>query len=151
MSNEVEEFIRSEVGQVYRSEWLTVDQATIQAFADATHDWNFLHVDPDAAGKTEFGTTIAHGFLVLSLIVPLRADLPRPRFPNLRMGVNYGLEQVRWVQPVRSGRRIRGTFTIAEIAAAGPSRYREVMDVHVEVEDSDRPAMVARWLTMYFQ
>ena len=151
MDEEIAKFIADDVGKTYASDWLTVDQATIQAFADATHDWNFLHVDPEAAGKTEFGTTIAHGFLVLSLIVPLRADLPRPRFPNLRMGVNYGLEHVRWVQPVRSGKRIRGTFTIAAIAEAGPGRFREEMEVTVEVEDSERPAMVAKWITMYFQ
>ena len=151
MSNEVEEFIQSETGKTYVSDWLEVDQAMIQAFADTTRDWNFLHVDPEAAAKTEYGGTIAHGFLVLSLLAPLRQDLPRPRFPGLRMGVNYGLERVRFVQPVPSGRRVRGRFTVASIAPDESGRFREEVDVAVEVEGMERPAMVGRWLTMYFQ
>lgn len=151
MSDETDEFIRSETGKTYVSDWLEVSQDVIQAFADATHDWNFLHVDPEAAAKTEYGTTIAHGFLVLSLLAPLRQNLPRPRFPRLRMGVNYGVEKVRFIQAVPSGKRIRGKFTVASIAADDPGRFREEMDVVVELEGSERPAMVARWLTMYFQ
>lgn len=150
MSNEEEEFIRSETGKTYVSDWLEVDQATINAFADATRDWNFLHVDPEAAAKTEYGGTIAHGFLALSLLAPLRQGLPRPRFPGMRMGVNYGIEKVRFVQPVRSGKRIRGNFTITEVAPAGEGRFREVMDFVIEVEGLERPAVVGSWLTMYF-
>lgn len=150
MSEEVELFIRAETGKTYVSDWLEVDQATIDAFADATRDWNFLHVDPEAAAKTEYGGTIAHGFLALSLLAPLRSGLPRPRFPDLRMGVNYGVEKVRFVQPVRSGKRIRGRFTITSIAPDDPGRFREEMDFVVEVEGAERPAVVGRWLTMYF-
>jgi acyl dehydratase len=151
MQDTVAQFIESETGQIYVSDWLTVDQATIQAFADATRDWNFLHVDPEAASKTEFGSTIAHGFLVLSLLAPMRQDLPRPRFPGLRLGVNYGLERTRWVQPVLAGSRIRGRFTVASIAPDEPGRYREELEVIVEIEGNARPAMVARWITMYFE
>jgi len=116
MDNDTAMFIREETGKSYASDWLEVDQAMIDAFADTTRDWNFLHVDPEAAASTEFGSTIAHGFLVLSLLAPMRQSLPRPRFPGLRMGVNYGLERVRWVQPVLSGKRIRGRFAIASVA-----------------------------------
>ena len=151
MRKEVAEFIESEVGKVYSSGWLLVDQAMIDAFADATRDWNFLHVDPEAAGRTEYGTTIAHGFFVMSLLVPLRNDAARPRFPDLRMGVNYGLERVRWVQPVRSGTRIRGHFTVAAVTETEPGRFREVLDVRIEAEGLERPAMVGQWLTMYFE
>lgn len=150
MSDEEEEFIRSETGKTYVSNWLEVDQAMIDAFADATRDWNFLHVDPEAAAKTEYGGTIAHGFLALSLLAPLRQGLPRPRFPGMRMGVNYGVEKVRFVQPVRSGKRVRGNFTITEVAPAGEGRFREVMDFVIEVEGLERPAVVGSWLTMYF-
>jgi acyl dehydratase len=150
VSSEVELFVKAETGKTYVSDWLEVDQTTIDAFADATRDWNFLHVDPEAAAKTEYGGTIAHGFLVLSLLAPLRSGLPRPRFPNLKMGVNYGVEKVRFVQPVRSGKRVRGRFTIASIASDDPGRFREEMDFAVEVEGMERPAMVGRWLTMYF-
>lgn len=151
MNSEVEQFIEAETGKTYVSDWLEVDQATINAFADATRDWNFLHVDPEAASKTEYGGTIAHGFLVLSLLAPLRSGLPRPRFPNLRMGVNYGVEKVRFVQPVCSGRRIRGRFKITGIVPDEGGRFREEMDFAIEVEGSERPAVVGRWLTMYFQ
>jgi acyl dehydratase len=149
MQDEIAAYIAAETGQTRYSDWLEVDQTMISAFADTTRDWNFLHVDAEAAGKTEFGGTIAHGFLVLSLLAPLRSMVTHPRFPKLRVGVNYGLEHVRWVQPVRSGSRIRGKFTLVEISESQPGRYREVQDVEVEVEGLDRPAMVAQWLTMY--
>ncbi len=149
MQAEIAEFIRSEVGQTYVSDWLLVDQAMITSFADTTRDWNFLHVDAGAAGETEFGGTIAHGFLVLSLLAPLRSETPRARFPQLRVGVNYGIESLRWVQPVRSGSRIRAHFKVAAITETAPGRYREEMDVTVECEGLERPAMVARWLMLF--
>ncbi len=149
MQEEISQYIAAEIGQTYVSDWLEVDQAMLNQFADATRDWNFLHVDPEAAGATEFGGTIAHGFLVLSLLAPLRSETPRPRFPHLRVGVNYGIEQLRWVQPVRSGSRIRGHFKVAAITETAPGRYREELEVTVECEGLERPAMVARWLTMY--
>ena len=149
MQQAISQYIAAEIGKTYFSDWLLVDQAMLNQFADATRDWNFLHVDPEAAGATEFGGTIAHGFLVLSLLAPLRSETPRPRFPHLRVGVNYGIEHLRWVQPVRSGSRIRGHFKVAAITATAPGRYREELEVTVECEGLDRPAMVARWLTMY--
>ena len=149
MQAEIEEFIRNETGKTYVSDWTLVDQALIDRFADVTRDWNFMHVDPEAAAQTEFGGTIAHGFLVLSLLAPLRSETPRPRIPGLRVGVNYGFERVRWVQPVRSGSRIRATFRVEAITETDPGRYREELDVVVEVEGLARPAVAARWLTMY--
>lgn len=149
MNDAVGDFIRDEIGKTYVSDWMLVDQPLIDSFADVTRDWMFLHVDPEAAAQTEFGGTIAHGFLVLSLLAPLRSGTPRPRFPGLRLGVNYGFERVRWVQPVRSGSRIRASFRVEAIIEAGPGRYREELDVTVEVEGLERPAVAARWLTMY--
>ena len=143
-------YIAREVGRGYASDWIMVDQPMISAFADVTRDWNFLHVDPQKAGATEFGSTIAHGFLVLSLFAPFRETIVRESFPGLRVGVNYGLEGVRWVGPVRAGKRIRGHFTIAALTEEKPGRFREEMDVRVEVEREDRPALVARWITCYF-
>lgn len=149
MSSELDDFIRAEKGKSYRSDWLLVDQDLIDRFADTTRDWMFLHVDPAKAAETEFGGTIAHGFLLLSLLAPLRSETPRPRLPGMRMGVNYGFDRIRFISPVRSGRRIRATFTIAELERDGPGQIREVMDVTLEVEGVERPAVVARWLTMY--
>lgn len=151
MNAQQAEYIASEVGKTYVTDWLTVDQPMISAFADVTRDWNFLHVDPERAGATEFGSTIAHGFLVLSLFAPLRGEMERDSFPGMRVGVNYGLERVRWVGPVKAGKRIRGHFTIASLSEEKPGRFREEMDVSVEVEGEARPALVARWITCYLE
>jgi len=149
VSDELEHFIREEQGKSYTSDWLVVDQELIDRFADTTRDWMFLHVDPVKAAETEFGGTIAHGFLVLSLFAPLRSETPRPRLPGMRTGVNYGFDKVRFISPVRSGSRIRAHFTVTELRRDGPSQVREMMDVTLEVEGIARPAVVARWLTMY--
>jgi acyl dehydratase len=149
MNREQADFIAAEQGKAYRSGWLMVDQPLIDRFADTTRDWMFLHVDPEKAAATEFGGTIAHGFLLLSLLAPLRSETPRPTLPGLRTGLNYGFDRIRFISPVRSGRRIRARFAIAELAEEAPGRIREAMDVTLEVEDSDRPAVIARWLTMY--
>lgn len=149
MPAELAEFIESEVGRRYVSDWLLVDQPLIDRFADTTRDWMFLHVDPEKAARTEFGGTIAHGFLLLSLLAPLRSDTPRPSLPGLRVGLNYGFEKIRFINPVRSGSRIRARFSIDAIDEVSPGKYREDMGVTLEIEGADRPAVVASWLTMY--
>jgi acyl dehydratase len=149
MNNELDDFIRVEQGKRYLSDWLTVDQPLIDRFADTTRDWMFLHVDPVKAAETEFGGTIAHGFLLLSLLAPLRSETPRPRLPGMRTGLNYGFDRIRFISPVRSGSRIRAQFAVAELARNGPAQVREAMDVTLEIEGVERPAVVARWLTMY--
>lgn len=149
MSSDVDDFIRAEEGKSYVSGWLTVDQDLIDRFADTTRDWMFLHVDPVKAAETEFGGTIAHGFLLLSLLAPLRSETPRPHLPGLRSGLNYGFDRVRFVSPVRSGSRIRAHFTVTELRRDGPAQVREAMDVTLEIEGVSRPAVAARWLTMY--
>jgi acyl dehydratase len=149
VSNELEDFIHDEQGKSYVSDWMLVDQALIDRFADTTRDWMFLHVDPEKAAQTEFGGTIAHGFLLLSLFAPLRSETPRPRLPGMRTGVNYGFDKVRFISPVRSGSRIRAHFTVTELRRDGTGQVREMMDVTLEVEGVERPAVVARWLTMY--
>lgn len=149
LNSEVEGFIRAEEHKSYISDWLLVDQELIDRFADTTRDWMFLHVDPEKAAETEFGGTIAHGFLILSLLAPLRSGTPRPAMPGLRVGLNYGFERIRFINPVRSGSRIRAVFTIAAIDEVGPGRFREDMAVTIEIEGQERPAVVANWLTMY--
>ena len=149
VSREVDDFIRAEKGKRYTSDWLLVDQELIDRFADTTRDWMFLHVDAEKAAKTEFGGTIAHGFLILSLLAPLRSGTPRPTLPGLRVGLNYGFERIRFINPVRSGSRIRAVFTISAIDEVGPGKFREDMAVTIEIEGQERPAVVANWLTMY--
>src|ERR1700761_324064 len=94
--------LQERIGQTQVSDWLLVDQAMIDLFADATGDHQFIHIDPERAARTPFGGTIAHGFLLLSLLPRLQAGMERPWPGEVRMGVNYGFERVRFVSPVRS-------------------------------------------------
>ena len=124
-----------------------VDQDRISAFAEATEDRQFIHVDPKAAAKTPFGGTIAHGFLTLSLLSRMAAEtLLVP--DTTKMVVNYGLDRVRFLAPVRSGKRIRGRFTLdgVEEKASGQILLRHV--ISVEIENEDKPALSAVWLTL---
>jgi acyl dehydratase len=130
------------------SRWFLIDQARIDAFADVTEDHQFIHVDPEAAKSTPFGGTIAHGFLTLSMLSALARDaLPRPR--GVAMGVNYGFEKLRFVAPVRAGRRIRGRFVLLDVVKRSLLEFQMRNKVTVEIEGSDKPALVAEWLTLY--
>ena len=114
--------IRARVGEeIGTSGWITVDQARIAAFAEATEDRQFIHVDPDMAAQTPFGGTVAHGFLTLSLLSRMAAEVMLVP-ETLQMAVNYGCEKVRFLAPVRSGKRVRGRFTLecVEDKAPGP-------------------------------
>ena len=140
--------IRARVGEeVGVSRWRTIDQARIDCFADASDDHQFIHVDPQAAARTPFGGTVAHGFLTLSMISIMAAEatlLP----PTAAMVVNYGLERTRFIAPVRSGKRIRGRFTLASVEEKVAGRLLLRHDVTVEIEDEDKPALTAQWLTL---
>ena len=136
-------------GEVGVSEWILVDQARIDSFADVTEDHQFIHVDPEAAAKTPFGGTIAHGFLTLSLLSRMAADaMLRP--DNVKMGVNYGFERVRFLAPVRSGKRVRGRFVLASFEEKRPGQYQFVHTVTVEIEGEEKPALIADWIGMIF-
>jgi acyl dehydratase len=142
--------IRGRVGQdVGVSGWLTVGQDRITAFADATEDRQFIHVDPEAAGRTPFGGTIAHGFLTLSLLSRMAADtilVP----DTTKMVVNYGLDRVRFLAPVRAGKRVRGRFSLDGVEEKAPGQILLRHVVTVEIEDEDKPALSAVWLTLLF-
>jgi acyl dehydratase len=142
--------IRARVGQeVGVSGWLPVDQARIDAFAEATEDRQFIHVDPEAAKQTPFGGTIAHGFLSLSLLSRMAAEaslLP----DGLKMAVNYGFDRVRFLAPVRSGKRVRGRFTLDSVDEKAPGQLLIRQRVTVEIEDEEKPALTAEWLGLMF-
>jgi acyl dehydratase len=138
-----------QIGQTFRSEWLLVDQPMIDAFADATGDHQFIHVDPVRAAATPFGGTVAHGFLLLSLLSQLHETTPRPPIAGLKMGINYGFERVRFVHPVRSGSRIRGAFTLTAIEEKRPGQFQQQTDVTVEIEGIDKPALTAVWIGQF--
>jgi acyl dehydratase len=140
--------IRSRVGtQVGVSGWLTIDQARIDAFADATEDRQFIHVDAEASAQTPFGGTIAHGFLSLSLLSRMGAEtmlLPE----GMTMAVNYGLDRVRFLAPVKSGKRVRGRFTLDSVEEKAPGHILMRHTVTVEIEGEEKPALTAQWLTL---
>jgi acyl dehydratase len=142
--------IRARVGsEVGVSDWLLVDQRAIDAFAEITQDHQFIHVDPEAAARTPFGGTIAHGFLTLSLLSRMAADaMLRPE--TVRMGVNYGFEKVRFIAPVRSGKRVRGRFRLDRFEEKNPGQWQFVHEVTVEIEGEDKPALIADWIGMIF-
>src|SRR5688572_30971624 len=115
--------IRAKVGQsLDRSEWIAVTQQRIDQFADSTDDRQFIHVDPAAAAQTPFGGTIAHGFLSLSLLSRMAAEVMLVP-PTLTMAVNYGLDRVRFIAPVRSGKRVRGRFRLASVTEKAPGQW----------------------------
>ena len=142
--------IRSRIGEeVGVSSWLTIDQARIDAFADSTEDHQVLHVDPQAAAAAGFGGTIAHGFLSLSLLSRMAAEamlIP----DGVKMALNYGFDRVRFLAPVRSGRRVRGRFTLDSIEEKAPGQYLMRHLVTVEIEGADKPALTAVWLGLIF-
>ena len=138
--------IGTEIGT---SDWITIDQARIDAFAEVTEDRQFIHVDPEAAAQTPFGGTVAHGFLTLSLLSRMAADaMLRPE--GVKMGVNYGFEKVRFLAPVRSGKRVRGRFTLASFEEKRAGQWQFVHNVAVEIENEDKPALIADWIGLIF-
>jgi acyl dehydratase len=144
--DEIHARVGSEVGV---SSWLTMGQGRIEAFADATEDRQFIHVDPEAAALTPFGGTIAHGFLTLSLLSRMAAEamlIPE----GVRMAVNYGLDRVRFLSPVKSGRRVRGRFTLDSIEEKAPGQWLLRHIVTVEIQGEDKPALTAVWLGLMF-
>lgn len=144
--DKIADFVGKETGV---SDWIVIDQDRINQFADVTEDHQFIHVNPEAAAKTPFGTTVAHGFLTLSMLSRLAADSVLI-FEDVKMGVNYGFEKLRFVNPVKSGQKIRGRFTLMSADTKIPGQWTLKYAVKVEIEGETKPALVAEWLTMQF-
>lgn len=143
--------LKGMVGSVIgTSEWVTVDQEMINKFADATGDHQFIHVNEAMAKMTPFGGTIAHGFLTLSLLPMLSAKSDLPRLAGIKMGVNYGGNKVRFLAPVRSGKRVRGITKLLEIEEKRPGQWQQTVEFTVEIEGEDKPAMIAEWMSQFF-
>lgn len=142
----IADFIGKETGV---SDWIVIDQARIDAFADVTEDHQFIHVNPEAAKATPFGGTIAHGFLTLSMLSAMAKDCI-VKFEGVKMGVNYGFEKVRFVNPVKAGKKVRGRFTLMSADSKTPGQWSLKYAVKVEIEGEAKPALVAEWLTMQF-
>ena len=142
--------IRDKIGtEIGASDWLLVDQGRIDRFAEATEDRQFIHVDPAAAAQTPFGGTIAHGFLTLSLLSRMAAEAMLVP-DSTKMAVNYGLDRVRFLAPVRSGKRIRGRFVLDSVEEKAPGQILLRHIVTVEIEGEEKPALTAIWLGLMF-
>ena len=139
--------LKSQVGGEPRhSKWFIIDQAKIDVFADATEDWQFIHVDPErAARETPFGGAIAHGFLSLSMLSAMSYDC-EPSLEGAAMGINYGFNKIRFTSPVKAGAKVRGRFTTLKVDEKSPTNILTTTRVEVEIEGEKRPALTAEWL-----
>ncbi|GLO43887.1 MULTISPECIES: MaoC family dehydratase [Pseudomonas] len=143
---ELSQYVGKELG---RSAWLKIDQQRINLFAEATGDFQFIHVDPEKAAKTPFGSTIAHGFLTLSLIPKLIEDiliLPE----GLKMVVNYGLDSVRFIQPVKVDSQVRLKVDLAEVVEKKPGQWLLKAIATLEIDGEEKPAYIAESLSLCF-
>jgi acyl dehydratase len=132
------------------SSWHLIDQNRINVYADVIEDHQFIHVDPERAKReTAFGTTIAHGFLTMSLLSIMSYEV-MPLVEGVTMGVNYGFDRLRFISPVKSGSRVRGRFTLTEATLRKPGELLSRTAVAVEIEGEKRSALVADWLGLLY-
>lgn len=143
--DQLDDYIGKEVGV---TDWLTIDQDRINKFADATGDHQYIHVDPQRAAETPFGTTIAHGFLTLSLMSMLSSQNGAIKLDNAVMGINYGLDKVRFINPVKVGSNIRARFELVSADEKKPKHYLMKHNVTIDIEGEEKPALIAQWLGM---
>lgn len=142
--SELQSLIGTEVGV---SSWIEIDQARIDAFAEVTNDHQFIHVNPELARQTPFGTTIAHGFLTLSLASSMSYEAVAP-LEGVMMGVNYGFDKLRFLAPVPVNSKVRGRFKLLSAEDKGGGRWLLKHELTVEMEGGDKPALIAEWLGM---
>ena len=143
--------LQAKVGQVIgTSDWFEVTQERINKFAEATGDFQFIHLDEEMAKLTPFGGTIAHGFLTLSLIPVLGAMTEGARVSNVKMGVNYGGNKTRFIAPVRSGKRVRSHTKLLELVEKRPGQWQQTNEITIEIEGEDKPALICEWITQFF-
>ena len=143
---ELKDYVGKELG---KSEWLTIDQQRINQFAECTGDHQFIHVDPEKAKLTPFGTTIAHGFLSLSLVPMLMENIMiMPQ--GLKMAVNYGLDSVRFIQPVKVNSKVRLVVTLTDATEKNPGQLLLKARAVLEIEGQEKPAYIAEPLTLCF-
>ncbi|MDB2601973.1 MaoC family dehydratase [Gammaproteobacteria bacterium] len=144
-ASQLQDYVGKEVGL---TDWIEVDQERINQFADATGDHQYIHLDAERAAQTPFGTTIAHGFLTLSLLSMLSGMGGGLKLENTVMGINYGLDKVRFLNPVKSGAKIRARFVLASAEEKKLGNYLLKHNVTVEIDGEDKPALIAEWLGM---
>jgi acyl dehydratase len=143
--DQLAEYVGKEVGV---TDWLEVDQDRINKFADATGDHQYIHIDAERAAETPFGTTIAHGFLTLSLLSMLGSKNGGMKLKNSVMGINYGLDKVRFINPVKVDAKIRARFQLISAEEKKPKHYLMKHNVTIEIDGEEKPALIAEWLGM---
>ena len=141
---QLNDYIGKEVGV---SDWMLIDQERINQFAEATGDHQYIHVDPERAAQTPFGTTIAHGFLTMSLMVEMGYE-GSTKLANSVMGINYGFDKLRFINPVKVNNKVRGRFQLLSAEEKNPKQWLLKHAVTVEIEDESKPALIAEWLGM---
>ena len=143
------EDLQTRIGEsLGQSTWRTVDQQRIDGFADLTEDPQWIHTDPARAAKeSPFGATIAHGFLSLSLLSAMAMDV-LPVIEGQVMGINYGFDKVRFMNPVREGSKVRGQFTLMEVKRRSDNEWQLRHGVQVDIEGQEKPALIAEWLSL---
>ena len=139
------DYIGKEVGL---TDWFEIDQDRINNFAEATGDFQYIHVDEERASETPFGATIAHGFLTLSLLSKLSSMSGGIKLENSVMGINYGLNKVRFLNPVKVNSKIRARFELISAEEKKPNHYLLMHNVTVEIAGEEKPALIAEWLGM---
>jgi acyl dehydratase len=132
------------------SSWHLVDQKRIDAFADVIEDFQFIHIDPERAKReTSFGSTVAHGFLTMSLLSIMSYEV-MPVIEGTTMGVNYGFDRLRFISPVRAGSRVRGRFTLMEAKLRKPTELQSHTSITIEIEGEEKPALAADWIGLIY-
>ncbi|WP_019959670.1 MaoC family dehydratase [Woodsholea maritima] len=139
--------LSAQLNVTHASPWMGIDQARINAFADTTLDHQFIHVDPERAKATPFGGPIAHGFLTLSLLSHF-AEKALPPVPEGCIGINYGFDKVRFLNPVTVDSQVRGLFTLSAIEPRGSNQVMLTQTCQVEIQGASKPALIADWLTL---
>ena len=141
--------MKAKIGEaIGTSPWFLLDQARIDQFAETTEDRQFIHINPEAAKATPFGGTIAHGFLTLSMLAAMMDGAVEK--PAVKMSVNYGFNKVRFLSPVKSGKRVRGHFKLLELDEKRRGQWQQTVEVTVEIEGEEKPALLAEWIFMHF-
>lgn len=145
---DIPSYVGKELGT---SDWFQIDQERINAFADATKDHQFIHVNPEMAKSTPFGGTIAHGYLTVSLLPFLQTSMADMILPQgMKMGMNYGFDKLRFMAPVKTGKRIRARGKLLEANEKKSGQWLMKFEYTIEIEGEEKPALVAEWLLMYF-
>ena len=143
----IEQLLACKGKELGMSDWFLLDQKRIDAFADVTEDHQYIHVDPDRARNSPFGGTIAHGYLILSLLSVMSYS-GVPSIEGSSMGINYGFEKVRFLTPVPAGARVRGRFVLKNLEEKDEGRWVILLGVSIEIENEEKPALIAEWITM---